>query len=481
MKEKVFLDKFIQATEKAGAKQYIERSLKGFSTNLMQGKDRGHEFFIEDGHVITKIDGWLQHFFPENKRQKIGKRNIAIIGESSARGFGLGEKYCMANLLRSEKLEHSILDLSQVSLPATDIYKYKGLLNELNPDKLIIMVGNNLPLFPFQTLSVFHELKSKKLMNIEDWMELFKSYVFRPMIEKFVTGLDISKENIHFIVPIANLEEWWDEELNNSDSPIFDFRPNSTDTTPGLGENFAKAFEQSLEEFGISFTSLGSVLKGKEDFLDYCHFSLKGAAKVHRAVCEYLNTKSTFDFTTDKDRFVDSSLMMRLMRNRPYSRDDLERYPHIKNLFDGTPLIFNNSYHECLSDPRLTTMLAGGDPKRNLPIIVENLRPLTGEFELLGENVWQSAKKVENWVTGSSRYLFVNEERVLFKFLLEESTKAKIQFRLLVPEQTNNITVSFNDVELTQSLSDKNVLEVQAQKGMNTLLIETPYYYKFPE
>jgi len=435
MNNEKLMDKFLNKFDKRSKARSLINVFEGRKKSIEHYSKIQSDFKIENKEVIKINEAPSKYLFTSDVSQTIGDKNCVIIGESAARCYGIDPIVNYKKILSISDPSYNYIDLSKTSLPSQDILSQVKIINEINPQKLIVGLGNNLPNYLFLNSYYMDYLESKSIDAEEYIGNLHYEYFFKPLVEKLLKEINIKSENIVFFIPMGNVFKWKrrvkvisDEssniskycpvnnfklgiENNNIDQleRAYEFVVDRKSTLPGLGKVAAKSYRKVLSEKSLNYIDFRKILSSKGDFIDYCHLSLEGISKVAREIIisgdfkfNKKEVNALLSSLPAKEKMLESKYLLHKMEKQSITFN--KKYKKINDLFCGKPLFFIDSYHHLLEDVVLRQILAIGNPKSILNASNENSQVLGTEMNLLSLSVnndffsiTQFAKKPKNF------------------------------------------------------------------------------------
>jgi len=505
MNNKILIDKFLKKFKSRNEAENVINAFKGRKKSIENYNKLQKDFQILGDAVVNINETPSQYLFTSDKTQPIGNKNCVIIGESVARCYGIDPLLNFKKILEVTDPSYNYIDLAKTALPSQDILSQVELINEIKPEKLIVAIGNNVPSYLFLNSYYMDYLESKSI-NAEKYIEdMYYEFYYKPIIEKFLNEVSIKKEDILFFIPMGNIYGWKRRvsviskegskpskycpvnnfNLANKTNDInlleraYEFVVDRKSTMPGLGKVSANAYRKVLKENSLNHIDFRDLLSSNEDFIDYCHLSLKGIDKVAKQVID----KCRFEFKENEYKvlFSDSKIKNKILQSK-YLLHKMEKqkiefnneFEDINNLFCGKPLLFIDSYHELLRDTVIRQILALADPKTVLNASVENNYILCGEDNLLSSkinnnfiNVSQFAKKTDKV------FHHISQDKINFNFISKSSGMKKLEIGFYKEYKECRINIFLNGDLIKGDLEEKNLtFDVNINKGINCLEIK---------
>lgn len=434
------------------------------------------KFKVEKGSIINFETGHKRYQYSPHKVQKIGKRNIVIIGESLARGYGLGDGHSISDFFCRNSQKQNVIDLSKSAMPMNSILGAASIIKKIKPEFLIIAVGNNIPTLPIANAHTFNHFIKNGIDLKKKLKEAYLKLYFTPLIKKFLELSQMPSSKMLFIIPATNEKGWQPDEDWN-------FPKNPDKVIPGLGNYYREQFRLCLEKFGVPFLSLGEHVQDG-DFIDYCHLSFAGMDKLKGALKDRLGDRIEFspkqncaprDSTLDQE----SATLLRLLHKKSVNPSLLNLFEDIKAIFDGKPLFCNPAYSRLVEKSHLREILSEVDPKKKRPCILENLQPLQ-KFDLLSPTIHTNLP-LRAWdPMPVGVYQRVRQANTVFKFNSVSNKKLILKARFLKKKECSNIIVKLNDNVISNDLSDNAEIPVQILSGVNSLELKVEDTFSFP-
>lgn len=491
MKNSKLINKFKHKYNKTDYKDVIELSFKKYKNYIENWNKTQNDFELKNETVHKLATGWKTDLLTSEITQKKSTKNIVFLGESLCRCYGF-DPFLNFKTLFNNVDNQGVIDLARTSMPTLDVLNYIEVTKEIQPNDVVIMIGNNYPRFLFLNSYMLEVLAEEGIDPYKYVEELYFENIFLPLVKKINNLLKLDKKNIHFVVPVANIFSWestvkkldvkgeklgrvdyiYSKELM-SQNLDFEFAPDLNGIAPGIGLVARSAFLRALKGEGNSHVDSIEFINQKEDFIDYCHLSLNGIEKTAERLFEKLGMDLgvSIDKKTLHLKGLSSSYLIKRLYNQPVNDKYFEDKEKIDSLFNGKPLFENINYHKLLNEPHLKQILAAANPKVILKNIkIENLD--NKKSDLLSSKYLNNFTEIKRHLGSNDDYYFdIYHDQIFFKFKSMQKKALTLTVGSRIKSKGLDISILLNSKKIGNLTCGRQEIPLEVISGINTIEI----------
>tara|TARA_Y100000768_G_scaffold330762_1_gene269691 strand:- start:25162 stop:26631 length:1470 start_codon:yes stop_codon:yes gene_type:complete len=438
----------------------LKEHFKVISDNIKSYRPKTSAFKLQGNKVVLE-QSISSYLYTDRIQQDVKPNSTILIGESIARCYGYDPKLNFANLISDDKL----IDLSKIGLSIFELFDILPVVRDINPKKIIFMVGNNKIEFNFFNEFVLSFLERKYGDPYLVFENLLHHFYYETVLEKISTLLDNPKIELLFCVPMGNTFTRLSQREQKESTKNLGFSYERS--LPGIGTTHINAFEKTLNKAGYNFISLRDFLNSREDFIDYCHLSISGIEKTLSKLNESFSIQVNAFENIESDMAEIVEDFFDLYINPHHS--------HIKtkvvDLFCGKPLAQKSLYWDLMKDIRFKKCFDFLNPKDFLPTSIQNTISIAENNNLLSKEFSSTFYKASFNNKYSYQYFPEISDDKSSVYFYSEKMIGFLEISIIPYLEDINLGVRLNGKQIG-CISDNNLgQEIQVEEGLNKLEI----------